>query len=123
MPSSTFQYLNSLPLIEHYREAVFTHSLPFVNELGLACMVGALGKIETQRIFKQHPNAIVFRGHSHSPEILRPAGGPIDSREIIAGEKIDLRRRIPCIINCGALSRWLCMVWQPQQRTVACYSL
>ena len=112
------RYLRNLPLVKHHLNAIFAHSLPFVRELGLACMIGDLGDREAQRVFKEFPDRVIFRGHGHSPEIVWLQGQQITSRPIFAGEKFKLTAKSPCVVTCGALTRGLCMAWDPEENVI-----
>ena len=57
-----WRYLQTAPLIRSYQNAVFTHSLPFVEALGLSSMIGNMGESEALRSFKEFPRHIIFRG-------------------------------------------------------------
>jgi predicted phosphodiesterase len=116
------RYLHRLPLIKQYRNAFFVHSLPFVRELGLSSMIGTMGQNESQRFFREQPAHIVFRGHSHSPEITWPVNQRIEARTPAVGEKFNLSQKIPCIVTCGALTRGLCMAWNAEENVVDCLS-
>lgn len=108
-----WRYLQAAPLIQFYQNAVFTHSLPFADTLGLSSMIGTLGKNEALRSFDDFPHHIIFRGHSHSPEIVRPRGREITSHSLVPGQWIDLAGKMPAVVTCGALTRGLYMVWNP----------
>ncbi|UCD78667.1 MAG: metallophosphoesterase family protein [Desulfobacterales bacterium] len=117
------RYLQAAPLMMSFQNAIFTHSLPFADALGLSCMIGKMGQSGARRAFNEFPNHIIFRGHSHSPEIVRPRGRGIVSRRLGLGEKIDLAGRIPCVVTCGALTRGLYMVWNPQDNSIRSLAL
>jgi predicted phosphodiesterase len=116
------QYLQRLPLMKYYRNALFVHSLPFVRELGLSSMIGAMGQNESRRFFREFPEHIVFRGHSHSPEISWLLNQQIEARSLAVGEIFHLSQKIPCIVTCGALTRGLCMLWHTEENVVECLS-
>ena len=118
-----WRYLQDAPLIQFYQNAVFTHSLPFADTLGLSSMIGTLGKNEALRSFNEFPHHIIFRGHSHSPEIVRPRGREITSHSLEPGEKINLAGKIPSVVTCGALTRGLYMVWNPANSALKSLSL
>lgn len=119
----TARFLRQLPLREEYETAVFVHSLPFVNELGLASMLGVMGNNECRQFFETHPHKILFRGHSHSPELRWAGGGKIHMRKLEAGDVVDLEGRLPCMVTCGALTRGLCMIWRTDRNSVEIISL
>ncbi len=120
--AEVLQYLKNLPLVEHHLKAVLVHSLPFTREMGLSSMIGDLGERETHRFFNEFPDHIMFRGHSHSPEIVWSQGQYFVDRSLVAGEKFGLTGKIPCVVTCGALSRGFCMAWSPEDNFIECLS-
>jgi predicted phosphodiesterase len=118
----TLNFLRDLPLVTQYENATFTHSLPFVSDLGLACMIGAMGQMEARKFFQSSPKGLLFRGHSHTPEIIWSEGQSIRFQTISAGQKVGLEDRLPSVVTCGALTRGLCMVWRPEENLVECHS-
>jgi len=121
--SGILKYIQNLPLVQHYHNAVLTHSLPFADTLGLACMIGTMAEKEAHRSFYEFPHHVIFRGHSHMPEILRPRGQRIAARTPAVGGKISLAGRLPCVVTCGALTRGLCMAWDPEENYIESLSL
>ena len=121
--ASVLKYLRNLPLVAAFQNAVFTHSLPFDGELGLSCMIGAMGENEARRCFKEFPQHVIFRGHSHSPELLRLRSQRVEFRPLGAGEILNLHGKLPCVVTCGALTSGLCMVWDPQANLIECLSV
>jgi predicted phosphodiesterase len=121
--ASVLKHLQELPLVAVFQNAVFAHSLPFDGELGLSCMIGAMGENEARRSFNQFPQHIVFRGHSHTPELLRLRHQRVESRPLGIGEKFNLNGQLPCVVTCGALTGGLCMLWDPQANLIECLSL
>ena len=118
--TESLNYLQSLPLVEYYRNALFAHSLPFIRELGLSSMIGTMGNIETQRFCKEFPNHILFRAHSHSPEIVWYRGQKSESRKLGVFENFNLAGKTPCVVTCGSLTRGLCMTWNPVDEVIEC---
>jgi len=110
--------LQNLDLVKNYGNAIFIHSLPFARELGLASMIGTMGPKEIRRFFKEFPGHILFRGHSHSPEIAWLSGGQVKVKSLVASAKLNLSERIPCVVTCGALTRGLCMIWNPEENDI-----
>jgi len=119
----TIGYLSALPLVAEYGDALFTHSLPFAETLGLSCMIRGMGRDEAALFFKKHPEKILFRGHGHSPEIISKESGEIVVRSMFPGENTELSDRLPCIITCGSLTAGFCMIWKPDEKSVKCYSI
>jgi predicted phosphodiesterase len=109
------KYIQNLPLVQNYHEAVLTHSLPFADRLGLACMIGTMSEKEALRSFIEFPRHVIFRGHSHMPEILLPRGRRIVSRTPAVGVKFNLTGRLPCVVTCGALTRGWYMIWDEEK--------
>ncbi len=119
----TIGYLSALPFVAGYGEALLTHSLPFAETLGVSCMIRGMGRNEAALFFKKHPEKILFRGHSHSPEIISEENGEMVFRSIFPGENTELAGRLPCIITCGSLAAGYCMIWKPEAKSVKCYSI
>ncbi len=118
LPPEILEYIRNLPLVQSYHDAIFTHSLPFADSLGLACMIGTMSEKETYRSFMEFPQHVIFRGHSHMPEIMQPRGRRIESRTPPVGVKINLTGRLPCVVTCGALTRGLYMIWNPEENYI-----
>jgi predicted phosphodiesterase len=122
VPPSVLSWLENLSMMESYRNALFTHSMPFVRDLGFACMIGDMGESETRRFFSEFPQQILFRGHSHVPVMAWSNGRDIKSQPIRAGTKLDLTGKIPCVVTCGALTRGHCMLWNPDENTIESFT-
>ncbi len=114
-------YLRSLPVIHHYGNAIFTHSRPFVEELGPVSLIGSMDETDAQRFFATSPDAILFRGHAHAPGILWHQGHDIVSQAVTPNETIDLGVKTPCVVTCGALTHGFCMIWYPQAARLVCH--
>lgn len=111
--ADTVNYLRGLPLVIELQESLLAHSLPFERELGLACMVGAMTRNYALDFFRKFKGRILFRGHSHTPEIIRQdRHGRAASEAISPGQAIEIKRTA-CIVTCGALDRGLCLLWTP----------
>ena len=119
---AVLEYLQGLPLVQTYLDAVLTHSLPFADELGLSCMIGSMSEIEAIRTFNAFPHHVVFRGHSHKPEIMRLRGNRIESDTPVVGAKLNLAGEFPCVVTCGALTRGLYMIWNPEENYIVSLS-
>jgi len=116
--ASVLGTLQKLPLRVKHGKAVLAHSLPFEREFGLVNMVRSMGYVEARHFFDTHSQPILFRGHSHTPEIVWRANGRIRFEKITAGEAINLDGRMPCVITCGALTRGFCMLWKPDENVI-----
>jgi predicted phosphodiesterase len=112
------RFLEKLPLTASYRYALFAHSLPFEEELGPACLIGPMDDRAAGRFFEMWPDSVLFRGHSHNPEIAFRVGDRLLRRPIETGRRVHLAQKLPCIVTCGALTRALGLVWQPDARVV-----
>jgi len=119
----TIGYLSALPLVAEYGEALFTHSLPFSEKLGLSCMIRGMGMEEVTLFFKEYPGKVLFRGHGHSPEIISKESGETVVRSILPGENAEFAVRLPCIITCGSLAAGYCMIWNTADKIVKCCSI
>ncbi len=112
----SLSYLQHLPPIVEFENAIFAHSLPFIQQLGLSCMTKAMGEAEINQFFSQSDNKILFRGHNHTPQIAWQDNHKIISRTLLPKQTISLGKRIPCIVTCGALTRGLCMIWNIEKQ-------
>ncbi|MGB5748277.1 MAG: metallophosphoesterase family protein [Desulfobacterales bacterium] len=112
------QAIKKLELVKYYQNAMFIHSLPFIRELGLASMIGTMGPQEIRSFCDEFPGYILFRGHSHNPEIAWRNGRQVKVQSLSAGVQLDLSERIPCVVTCGALTRGLCMIWNPEDNYI-----
>jgi predicted phosphodiesterase len=120
--AEVLQYLKNLPLVLESNEAILVHSLPFVKELGLSSMIGNMGTLEILRTLRVFPDRIIFRGHSHVPEIAWLQKGQITRRPLAVGEKCRLADKFPCVVTCGALTRGYFMVWDAEENVIECHS-
>jgi predicted phosphodiesterase len=114
VPPDVLRALQKLELVNYYQHAMFIHSLPFIRELGLSSMIGTMGLQKIRRFCNEFPGYILFRGHSHSPEIAWLQGRQVKVQSLSAGVRLDLSERIPCVVTCGALTRGMCMIWHPE---------
>ena len=117
--AETVSYLKQLPLVIELKSSLLAHSLPFEKELGLACMVGAMTRDHARAVFRKLDDRILFRGHSHAPEITwQGRHDRVASEAIPPGKSIEINERRPCIVTCGALDHGLCMLWSPEDGLV-----
>ena len=116
--AEVLQTLKKLELMQYYRNAMFIHSLPFIGELGLSSMIGTMGAQEIRRFCIEFPRRILFRGHSHNPEIAWLQGRQVSVQALSAGLQLNLSERIPCVVTCGALTRGLCLIWDPEENII-----
>jgi len=121
LASTTIKYLKGLPMIIEFGDIVMAHSLPFVDERGLSSMVGVLGHREATLFFQRYPHKVLFRGHSHCPEILRKQKHTFVTNKISPGKTIQMADIKPCIVTCGALDEGFLMTWEPGRKTIACH--
>ncbi len=120
IPADVLDFLQKLPLVRKYQHAVFTHSLPFARELGLSSMVGTMGNSHVRQFFRRYPQGLLFRGHSHSPQVYFKENGQVFSQKLFPGRKIDLTDCLPCVVTCGALTRGFCLMWMPDLHAIEC---
>jgi len=117
--AASVNYLRNLPLLLKNGDLLFTHSLPFVEELGLSSMVGLMAPKNLSRFFTDYPAAILFRGHSHSPEIIKPENHNFACKPLFPGQKFDLNLISPCVFTCGALTEGHCLILE-SDHSLAC---
>lgn len=123
LTSATIEYLKHLPMAIEFGNSVMTHSLPFIKERGLSSMVGVLGHTEARLFFQTYPHKLLFRGHSHYPEILRQRKHTLVTHNILPGKTIQLADIKPCIVTCGALDQGFLMTWEPGRQALTCHTL
>ncbi|MDY6906135.1 MAG: metallophosphoesterase family protein [Thermodesulfobacteriota bacterium] len=104
-------FLGRLPIIRSLPGAVFAHSLPFEKELGLSAMIRAINDDAARMFFRQYPDSVLFRGHSHAPVLMFEKNGAIQSIPISTAKPVTIASLRPCIITAGALTDGLCMIW------------
>ncbi len=119
---ASLSYLHKLPLVIEYPEVIFAHSLPFAKELGLSCMVRIFEKASIKYFCNHFSQTLLFRGHSHGPEMIWMENTDIRYKPLTSDQTIDISNRIPCIITCGSLTQGLCMIWDPGEMNVSCFS-
>lgn len=116
-------FLEHLPLKVSFAYADLVHSLPLTEELGFASMIGSMGLVDGPRLFRTLKQPVLFRGHSHSPEVAWRQNGQTLTRKLHPAERLDLAALMPCIVTCGALTDGYCLIWEPSRRTVTCLRL
>jgi hypothetical protein len=116
----TLSFLEDLPLSLRVNDAQLVHSRPFIRRLGLSAMIGTIGKHEAVAYFKQNPAGLLFRGHSHKPEVIHTHAKAIRFSPLVAGRTINLAAKRPCIVTCGALTSNLVMIWEPGKGHLTC---
>jgi len=116
------QALRQLDLVKYYQHAMFIHSLPFVRELGLSSMIGTMGAVEIRRFCNEFFGRVLFRGHSHHPEIAWLQDRQVKVQPLSAGVQLHLSKNISWVVTCGALTRGLCMIWNPADNVIECIS-
>ncbi len=121
IPRDVLEFIHELPLVRSCRHALLTHSLPFARELGLSSMVGTMGEMELNHFFSTEPRRILFRGHSHGPELVYRQDLRIITRPLQPGRRYKITDRLPCVVTCGALTGSFCMTWMPENGTVECH--
>jgi len=110
----TIDFIKNLPLAIQTQQFIFTHSLPFVKELGLSCMIQNMNENHMQMFFNDNSiSKLLFKGHSHNPELV------IKNDRGFLRKKLDFPNQIflkdKCIINCGAVMDNHCAIFYPNQ--------
>jgi len=49
-------------------------------------------------------------------------GRQVAVQSLSAGVQLNLSKSIPCVVTCGALTRGLCMIWNPGENVIECIS-
>jgi len=120
---ATIEFLKDLPLTLKVDDMVLAHSLPFVKQRGLSCMVGALGENEADLFFRLYPRRILLRGHSHLPELMRLHNKTIINQGLTPGVTQQLANIVPGIITCGAVDHGYVMIWDRREQAICSYKL
>ena len=116
----TLSFLENLPLRLSVGSARLVHSRPFIKRLGLSAMIGGIGQREAGTFFRENPDGLLFRGHSHQPELISPGEADIRFSSLVAGQTIELAAVRPCIVTCGALTAGWAMIWEPDGDRLQC---
>ena len=109
----TLVFLEDLPLIRRVEGAELVHSRPWIQRLGLSAMIGTIGQREASEYFRENPQGLLFRGHSHKPELILLRGGDIRFASLQNNQVVDLNQCRPCIVTCGALYHGFGIIWDP----------
>ena len=85
-------------------------------------MIGVMGKREADTFFRENSYGLLFRGHSHKPEMISAEEKEIRFSPLIPGQIVELSEHRPCIVTCGALTSGFVMIWKPDQDRLECHS-
>ena len=110
---ATTAFLENLPLSLAVGSAKLVHSRPFVRQLGLSAMIGVMGRREAGTFFRENSYGLLFRGHSHKPEMISAEKKEIRFSPLAVGQIVELSGHRPCIVTCGALTSGFVMLWKP----------
>jgi predicted phosphodiesterase len=116
----TLSFLEDLPLIREVAEAELVHSRPDIQQLGMSAMIGTIGRREANAYFRENPQGLLFRGHSHQPEIICGTADGVRFTALAHGQVVDLAGKRPCIVTCGALMEGWVMIWNPRTDRLTC---
>ena len=120
--AATIAFLENLPLSLTVGSAKLVHSRPFVRQLGLSAMIGVMGRREADKFFRENANGLLFRGHSHKPEMISTEEKEIRFSPLTAGQIVELSGHRPCIVTCGALASGSVIVWKPGNDRLECHA-
>lgn len=123
VPEESLAFLRRLPPILTAGNSIFAHSLPFYKELGISCITKVMGKNEVLKFFSTRDHQILFRGHSHSPSVKWQEDHEVRSMDLPAGKQIHIGGHLPCVVTCGALTRGLLMIWEPESQIISSVSI
>jgi len=118
----TLSFLEDLPLSLTVGHANFVHSRPFVKRLGLSAMIGTIGRRDAETYFKENPDGLLLRGHSHTPEMIHRIDNQVHFDPVDPGQTLELAGKRPCIITCGALTAGVVMIWEADEDRLTCCS-
>ena len=120
---ATISFLENLPLSLTVGSAKLVHSRPFVRQLGLSAMIGVMGRREADKFFRKNANGLLFRGHSHQPEMISVEEKEIRFSPLIPGQIVELSGHRPCIVTCGALASGSVILWKPGNDRLECHAV
>jgi predicted phosphodiesterase len=115
--------IRAMPFGRRIGSALLVHSLPFEDALGVRCLFENMDAVQLGGFFARYPETVLFRGHSHQPEIVRFREASLVRRPMVEGRPIPLAARQPAVITCGALADGLCLIWDRCRKTVELISL
>lgn len=118
----TLDFLQSLPFTLEYKTYLFTHSLPFVNELGLSAMIGSMNREKVEYFFNTTNYDILFRGHGHTPGIYLFKDSKAKKIELEPGSDHNLSESCCYVVTCGALASGFCLIWHRDKKNIRCIS-
>jgi len=115
----TLVYLEALPLEIETAAALFVHSRPFADLLGMAAMTGDIDQAVADRFKRHYPGKILFRGHSHTPRVAALGTHPGQAVSPDPHNCWKLGSDRGYIVTCGALYKGLCMTWDSDMNILA----
>jgi len=116
-------YLEDLPLQIEMPAALFVHSRPCADVLGLSAMTGDIDRDSADRFQARYPGKVLFRGHGHAPGAVRLSPERALAPDPIPAGGLLLDSRQNWIITCGALYKGMCMTWTPAAGLVVSHRL
>jgi len=98
LSDETISYLKELPYTITSRDVTFTHSSPFE-------WPAATRRPISEFIHSLHPekHRLIFRGHSHTPSIVRVKDGAAHKMKIPDNGMVEITKDSPYIITVGAV--------------------
>jgi predicted phosphodiesterase len=109
--------MRAMPLTRQVGKALLAHSLPFAAEMGPRCMLEDMLPDHIRCFARRHPGMLLFRGHSHHPEIVRIRDRDLLREEMLPGRLYRLDANESTVITCGALEERLCLIWNRQRES------
>ena len=85
-------------------------------------MIGVMGRREADKFFRNNANGLLFRGHSHQPEMISVEEKEIRFSPLIPGQMVELSGHRPCIVTCGALASGSVILWKPGNDRLECHA-
>ena len=121
--AGTAAFLEGLPLQVEMARALFVHSRPFSDVLGLSAMTGDIEPADAARFLDRCPGRVLFRGHGHTPRAIRLTETRRTTLQPAPGDRLQLEEGKAWIVTCGALFNGLCMIWAPATGIVTSHRL
>jgi predicted phosphodiesterase len=114
----TLTAIAAMPLTRRAGSALLAHSLPYSKGTGARCLIEALTADRIRAFFHRYPGQVLFRGHSHQPELVRPRSAAWRREAMSPGRTYKLAAGESAVITCGALIEGLALIWDPSQALV-----
>ena len=119
----TLAVIETMPLTRRWGSVLLAHSLPYAKSMGARCMIEALTADHIRRFFHHYPGQVLFRGHSHQPEIVYRRSGTWSRDAMRPGRTYRIGSEKAAVITCGALIEGRVLIWDQRLTSVTAVDL